>query len=109
MRAEGIRVGARYERLPARSIAVVTTAPRFHSLRPAAPFRNAEAIYHEAISNSSPYYRLLLADRGFEGIQQIRRVIRKSAERFNVTDKMPRPLSLDATELAQLDSSGYFE
>jgi len=85
---------------------VVTTAPRFHSLRPAAPFRNAEAIYREAISNSSPYYRLLLAYRGFEGIQQIRKVIRKSAERFRVTDKMPRPVSLDATELAQIDFHG---
>jgi hypothetical protein len=82
---------------------VSTTAPRFHSLRPAGPFRNAEAIYREAITNPSPYYRLLLAYRGFEGVQQIRKMLKKSAMDLKIADKLPKSVRLDSLELAQLE------
>ena len=82
---------------------VSTTAPRFHSLRPAGPFRNAEAIYREAITNPSPYYRLLLAYRGFEGVQQIRKMLKKSAMDLKIADKLSKSVRLDSLELAQLE------
>lgn len=81
---------------------MVTHVPRFHSLRAGGPFLNTEAIYREAIVNPSPYYRLLLAFRGFEGVQQVRKMIRKLSSDLNVTEKMPKAARLDQLELAQL-------
>jgi hypothetical protein len=81
---------------------VVTTSPKFHSLRAGGPFRNTEAIYREAITNSSPYYRLLLAYRGFEGVQQVRKMIRQLATDLKITERMPKAVHIDGLELARL-------
>lgn len=81
---------------------VVTDAGRFHSLRPGGPFLNTEALYREAITNPSPYYRLLLAFRGFEGVEQVRRMIREVSVKLNVSEKMPKAVRVNEVELAQL-------
>ena len=81
---------------------VMTTVPKFHSLRPGGPFLNTEAIYREAITNPSPYYRLLLAYRGFEGVQQVRKMLKKLATDLKVSERMPKAVRLDNLELVQL-------
>lgn len=81
---------------------VTTDIPKFHSLRAVGPFGNTEAIYREAITSPSPYYRLLLAYRGFEGVQQVRRKVRELATSLNSSDKMPKTVRLDNLELSRL-------
>ena len=79
-----------------------THVDKFHSFRAGGPFLNTEAIYRQAITNPSPYYRLLLAFRGFEGVQQTRTVLRRLATDLNVSEKMPKVVRLDALQLARL-------
>lgn len=81
---------------------VITKVPKFHSLRAGGPFLNTEALYREAISNSSPYYKLLLAYRGFEGVQQVRKILKHLAADLKVDERMPKAIRLDTLELAQL-------
>jgi hypothetical protein len=81
---------------------IQTPIERFHSFRAGGPFLNTEAVYREAITTSSPYYKLLLAFRGFEGVQQTRRMLRKTAEDLGVSEKIPKPLRLETLHLARL-------
>ncbi|MEJ7606045.1 MAG: hypothetical protein WKF37_07205 [Bryobacteraceae bacterium] len=81
---------------------VTTNVKSFHSLRAGGPFLHTEAIYREAITNPSPYYRLLLAFRGFEGVQQVRKMVRKLATDLNIPEKMPKAVRVDGLELARL-------
>lgn len=53
-------------------------------------------------SHSSRYYRLLLAYRGFEGVQQIRRVVKELATDLAISDRLPKAIHLDTLELARL-------
>jgi len=81
---------------------VMTDVHKFHSLRAGGPFLNTEAIYREAITNPSPYYKLLLAYRGFEGVQQVRKMIKKLATDLKISERMPKAVRLDNLELARL-------
>ena len=83
-------------------IQTTTALLKFHSFRAGGPFLNAEAIYREAITNSSPYYKVLLAYRGFEGIRQVRRSLKKLATDLKVSERMPKPSRVDTEELARL-------
>jgi hypothetical protein len=82
---------------------VMTDVKKFHSLRAGGPFLNTEAIYREAITNPSPYYRLVLAYRGFEGVQQVRKMVRKLATDLKISERMPKSVRLDTLELARLE------
>ena len=68
---------------------VITNVQKFHSLRAGGPFLNTEAIYREAITNSSPYYKLLLAYRGYEGVPQVRRMLKKLSADLGVSARLP--------------------
>ena len=81
---------------------VITNVKKFHSLRAGGPFLNTEALYREAITNPSPYYRLLLAYRGFEGVQQVRKMLRQLTAELKITERMPKAVRLDNGELARL-------
>jgi hypothetical protein len=60
------------------------------------------AIFREAITNSSPFYRLLCAWRVYEGIQVIRKWLREQCENFNIKEKLPKEPEVDTTHLARL-------
>jgi hypothetical protein len=52
-------------------------------------FAPYDAIYREALTSSSPFYRLLCAARIFEGISSIRKWIKEESDRRGVLAKMP--------------------
>lgn len=60
------------------------------------------AIFREAITNSSPFYRLLCAWRVFEGIQTIRKWLREQCERFEIAEKLPKEMEVDIAHLQRI-------
>jgi hypothetical protein len=75
--------------------------PRIGGIGPNSPFRGMEAILRESATNPSPYYRLMLAYRGFEGAKRIRRQFAAFVEKHKVQAPELEPMSVDPTELAQ--------
>lgn len=61
-----------------------------------------DALYREAITSSSPYYRLLCAWKVYEGIGRIRRFLREKAEEFGVQERLPGDPVVDRDELLRL-------
>lgn len=57
-------------------------------------FAPCEALVREAIEATSPYYRFLCAYKLFDAVNQLRPKIRKYAEKFEVTQPMPKPLTI---------------
>ncbi|MGB7282892.1 MAG: methylamine utilization protein MauJ [Candidatus Acidiferrum sp.] len=62
------------------------------------------ATFREAITASSPFYRLLCAWRVYEGIQVIRRWLREQCERLKINEKLPKDPEVD---VAHLERMGY--
>lgn len=60
------------------------------------------AIFREAITSSSPFYRLLCAWRVYEGIQTIRKWLREQCERFDIKEKLPKEAEVDTAHLARM-------
>jgi hypothetical protein len=60
------------------------------------------AIFREAITTSSPFYRLLCAWRVYEGIQTIRKWLREQCDRLSIKVKLPKEPEVDAARLARL-------
>lgn len=60
------------------------------------------AIFREAITSSSPFYRLLCAWRVFEGIQTIRQWLREQCERLNLQEKLPKEPEVDTAHLQRM-------
>lgn len=54
-----------------------------------------EALIREAITTTSPYYRLLCAYRLYEGVPPLRKMLREIGEREGVPVKLPKPQQLD--------------
>src|SRR5206468_2154540 len=54
-----------------------------------------EALIREAITNGSPYYRLLCAYRLYEGLGPLRKLLRDFGERTGVSDALPKPPEVD--------------
>lgn len=58
-------------------------------IQQAVPFAPYDAIYREALTSSSPFYRLLCAARIFEGTGSVRKWIKEESDRRGVRAKMP--------------------
>lgn len=65
-------------------------------------FAPYDALYREAITSGSPYYRLLCAWKVYEGIGRIRRFLRERAEEFGVQERLPPDPAVDREELLRL-------
>ena len=79
----------------------VTKLPRMGGFLPGRPFSGIEAVLREALTNPSPYYRLLLAYKAFEGIKRVRRHFPELAKKHSLTVPDLTVIKLDKTELAQ--------
>jgi hypothetical protein len=64
-------------------------------IQQAVPFAPYDAIYREALTSSSPFYRLLCAARIFEGSGSIRKWIKEEAERRGIAVTMPKIPKVD--------------
>jgi hypothetical protein len=80
---------------------LATNLPRMGGILPAGAFTGVEAVLREALTNPSPYYRLLLAYRGFEGIKRIHREFAAFVKKHNVEAQHLESVKLDRTEMAQ--------
>jgi hypothetical protein len=65
-------------------------------------FAAYDALYREAITSGSPYYRLLCAWKVYEGIGRIRRFLRERAEEVGVEERLPPDPAVDREELLRL-------
>ena len=65
-------------------------------------FAPYDALYREAITSSSPYYRLLCAWKVYEGIGRIRQFLRERANEFGVQEGLPPDPPVDREELLRL-------
>jgi Methylamine utilization protein MauJ len=66
------------------------------------------AIFREAITTSSPFYRLLCAWRVYEGIQTIRQWLREQCTRFDIKEKLPKEPEVDTAHLQRMGFSAEF-
>jgi hypothetical protein len=65
-------------------------------------FAPYDALYREAITSSSPYYRLLCAWKVYEGIGRIRRFLREKSDEFGIQERLPADPPVDRDELMRL-------
>jgi hypothetical protein len=79
----------------------LTNLPKFGGIVPSRSFSGLEAILREALTNPSPYYRLLLAFKGFEGLKRLRRQFPNFTKKHNVVAPPLTDIKLDKTEMAQ--------
>lgn len=79
----------------------VTDLRRFGGIGPARWFSGVESVLREALTNPSPYYRVMLAYRGFEGTKRLRREISAFIKTHNVRSPEVETLRLDKVEMAQ--------
>lgn len=80
----------------------LTRIGQISGFRPAGLFAGHHAMFREAINNPSPFYRVLLAFRAYEGIRSLRERIAKARERYNITERLPKATRLDKAEIARL-------
>jgi hypothetical protein len=80
---------------------LATNLPKIGGMFPAGAFAGVEAVLREALTNPSPYYRLLLAYRGFEGIKGIHRQFASFVKTHDLEAPRLEELKLDQTERAQ--------
>lgn len=74
----------------------------------AVPFAPYDALYREALTSSSPFYRLLCAWKIYEGTNQLRRWIRGRCEERGVTERMPSDPDVDPQELINIGFDATF-
>jgi hypothetical protein len=79
----------------------VTKLSRIGGIPPSRPFSGIEAVLREALTNSSPYYRVLLAYKAFEGIKRLRRHFPERAKKHKLMVPDLTVIKLDQTEMAQ--------
>jgi hypothetical protein len=79
----------------------VTNIGKFGGFGPRRPFAGVEAVLREAITNPSPYYRLMLAYKGVEGIKRLRRQFPEFVKKNNIAAPDLTPMKLDKAEMAQ--------
>jgi hypothetical protein len=68
----------------------------------AVPFAPYDALYREALTASSPFYRLLCAWKMYEGAQRLRKWIREQCEQRRITTRMPPDPEVDRDELIRM-------
>jgi hypothetical protein len=71
-------------------------------------FAPYDAIFREALTTSSPFYRLLCAYRAYDGVAWIRRWVRETCDRFNVVARMPGDPVVDVGSLVRMGFSNEF-
>jgi hypothetical protein len=67
----------------------------------AVPFAPYDAIYREALTSSSPFYRLLCAARIFEGTNTIRKYLKDQLAARGKDVKMPTKIKVDQEQLVR--------
>jgi hypothetical protein len=67
----------------------------------AVPFAPYDAIYREALTSSSPFYRLLCAARIFEGTNTIRKYLKDQLVARGKDVKMPTKIKVDQEQLVR--------
>jgi len=72
------------------------------------PFAPYAAIFREAVTTSSPFYRLLCACRVYEGTNSIRRWLKEQRAKFNVPDRLPADPEVDCEELQRFGFNAEF-
>ena len=82
--------------------ASATQIGRFGGFQPAGLFAGHHAIFREAFNNPSPFYRLLLAYRAFEGVPTLRQRIAKASKHYKIAEQMPKMTRLDRGELTRM-------
>jgi hypothetical protein len=65
-------------------------------------FAPYDALYREALTTASPFYRLLCAWKMYEGTNRIRRWIREECDRRRINERMPADPEVNAEELIAL-------
>jgi hypothetical protein len=70
-------------------------------IQQAVPFAPYDAIYREALTSSSPFYRLLCAARIFEGTGTIRKWLRAQTEARGKTAKLPPEVKVSEEQLVR--------
>lgn len=68
----------------------------------AVPFAPYDALYREALTTASPFYRFLCAWKMYEGTNRIRRWIREQCEARRIPDRMPPDPDVDQGELIRM-------
>ena len=79
----------------------VTNLPRTGGILPSRTFSGIEAVLREALTNPSPYYRLLLAYKGLEGVKRLRRHFPEFARKHALSVPDLIDIKLDKVELAR--------
>jgi hypothetical protein len=74
----------------------------------AVPFAPYDAIYREALTSSSPFYRLLCAARMFEGTGTIRKWLRQQCEERGIQVKLPSEIQVDEQHLRRFGLEPQF-
>lgn len=74
----------------------------------AVPFAPYDALYREALTTTSPFYRLLCAWKMYEGTNRIRRWIREQCEQRGINDRMPPDPEVDPQELIRFGFDAAF-
>jgi hypothetical protein len=74
----------------------------------AVPFAPYDALYREALTTASPFYRLLCAWKMYEGTNRLRRWIREQCENRGIKDRMPSDPAVDQSELVKMGFSSSF-
>jgi hypothetical protein len=68
-------------------------------IQQAVPFAPYDAIYREALTSSSPFYRLLCAARIFEGTATIRKWLKKQCLDRKIEPRLPGEIQVDPDQL----------
>jgi hypothetical protein len=68
----------------------------------AVPFAPYDALYREALTTSSPFYRLLCAWKIYEGAQRLRRWIREQCEQRQLNVRIPPDPTVNPDELVRM-------
>ena len=74
----------------------------------AVPFAPYDAIYREALTSNSPFYRLLCAARMFEGTRTIRKWLRQQCEERGVRIRLPPEIQVDEEQLRRFGLEPQF-
>lgn len=68
----------------------------------AVPFAAYDALYREALTNPSPFYRLLCAWKMYEGTNRLRRWLRERCAETNIVERLPPDPDVDPQELIRI-------
>jgi hypothetical protein len=68
----------------------------------AVPFAPYDALYREALTNPSPFYRLLCAWKMYEGTNRLRRWLHERCREQHIDERLPSDPDVDPQELVRI-------